>query len=101
MLMSEAKELSFEISNQAKKHRILLIEPLGLKYGLDAAQTYTLTIFGDETFQMFLGDDEDNIYLEIEGDVSFRVFSEGEEIESGYNLSFENGSSEEDSFECP
>jgi hypothetical protein len=82
------KDVSFDITNNAEDHRVLHLEPLGLKFGIDSGDCYLLTIHGDAPFEMYLGDDDEGIYIEFMGDVDFSLTHNGEKIQSGYNLKF-------------
>lgn len=81
------KDASFEITNQDDAYRTLYIEPLSLKFGIEAGDSYTLVITG-EPFQMYLGDSDDGIYIEIEGDVELKVMYQNEEVKTGHNIQF-------------
>lgn len=79
---------SFEITNADDKYKVLFIEPLGLKFGMDSQSCYTLVVEGEEPFEMYLGDSDEVIHIEFQGDVSFKVLEGDEELRSGHNLLF-------------
>lgn len=79
---------SFEITNADDKYRVLFVEPLGLKFGMDARACYTLVVEGEEPFEMYLGDSDEGIHIEFQGEVSFKLLDNDEELQSGHNLLF-------------
>ena len=79
---------SFELTNNNDGHRTLHIEPLSLKFGLDPKDCYTIVLCGDAPFEMYLGDDDEGIYIEFQGNIDLKIMNGEEEIQSGYNLIF-------------
>lgn len=87
-MWSQMKGVSFDITNGDNKHKILYIEPLGLKFGMDPKDCLILIIHGEEPFVMFLGDSDEGIHIEFQGEVDFKVMDGDEELRSGHNLIF-------------
>jgi len=79
---------SFGITNTDDKHKILFIEPLGLKFGMDSQDCFTLIVHGEGTFEMFLGDNDEGFHIGFQGEVDFKVMDGDEELKSGHNLIF-------------
>ncbi len=82
------KNVSFDITNKAEDYRILYLEPLGLKYGMDPQDCYTLVIHGEAPFEMYLGDDSESIHIEFIGEIAFSLMDGDELLRSGHNLRF-------------
>ena len=80
--------VSLEITNDDDVHRILFIEPLGLKFGMDSKSCYILIVEGEEPFEMYLGDSDEGIHIEFQGEIEFKVMDGDEELRSGHNLLF-------------
>jgi hypothetical protein len=79
---------NLEITNTDDKHRILFIEPLGFKFGMDPGSYYTLIVDGEPPFEMYLGDSDEGFHIEFQGEVSFKLMDGEEELQSGHNLRF-------------
>ena len=83
------KKLELEVKNKAENYRVLLIEPIGLKFGMELGEKYLLRVIANN-FQMFIHDDSEEIVFTFKDfeHLGVKVFSDGEEILTGHNILF-------------
>jgi hypothetical protein len=83
------KKLELAVKNKANNYRVLLIEPLGLKFGMDPGEKFTLQVITNN-FQMSIYDDSKEIVFTFKNyeHLETKLFSQDEEILTGYNILF-------------
>jgi len=84
------KKLSLQITNKADHYRILRIEPLGCKYGMEASEVFNLSLIGSEDFKLYMGDDISEIVFTLDNYQQMEIIltSNNEEILNGHNIKF-------------
>lgn len=83
------RSTSFVVKNNAPHYKSLVIEPLGLKYGMDSNDEFRIKIEYDSEFELYMSNTDEDIIFEFENfDVDINLTHNNQTITSGYNVRY-------------